>query len=294
MQFKQKRLIAAAKERLKLKVSKQYLTELFNSLEIDTDLFVHSSMMEIGKIEGGYKEVVRLLNEHVLEKQHTLLFSALPFKGSSEDYLKKLFVFDISKAPVAMGVINEYYSMLPEAERSLSPTHSVVALGVNAIQYIASHHFSETPFDKNSPYFKIVKNKGKILMFGVGLSHLTLIHVIEDLLGDDFPYRVYSKKKYKIDLIDKYGNQCVGYFKTHDSFKGLFRDTTIITNLLRELPSTKIFPLGCSELILMDAGDVIISLLESLQSGISAYGKVKMSTNGIDKINYWMANLKSN
>jgi aminoglycoside N3'-acetyltransferase len=292
-QMNQKRSITAAKVRLKVKVSKEYLAQVFDTIQIDSDVFVHSSLMHIGKIEGGYKEVVRLLNTKVLDNQHTLLFSALPFKGSSEEFLKGLSVFDISTAAVEMGVVNEYYSMLPNAERSLSPTHSVVAVGPAATDYTAFHHLSETPFDENSPYFKIAAKKGKILMFGAGLSHLTIIHVVEDLLGDDFPFRVYTKKRYQIELINKKGERSRGTFMAHDSFRGLFRDIEPLTKSLRTLPGTVIFPLGCSELILMDAREIIVYLLESLQSGNSAYGKMKLSKKAEDKINYWISYFKS-
>jgi len=293
LQLHQSKLIKEGRERLKIKVSSEYLTELFDSSDFGCDLFVHTSLMEIGKIQGGYKEVVRLLNEHVLEKKHTLIFSALAFKGSSEEYLKEIKTFDVRNAPVATGVINEYYSMLPEAERSLSPTHSVVAVGLNAKYYTADHHLSETPFDENSPYFKIAKNKGKILLFGAGLKHLTIVHVIEDLLGSDFPFRVYSKKKYEIELINKIGIQSSASFKAHSEFMGIFRNTDQLTNQLRKLPGTRIFNLGCSEYILLDARDVVVNLLETLKNGKTAYGKVKLSKEARIKAEYWIDYFKS-
>jgi len=287
------KIIKEAKERLKVKVTNEYLIEIFDSSHINSDLFVHTSIMNIGKIQGGYKEIVKLLNKNILEKNFTLLFSALAFKGSSIDYLKEIKIFDIRKAPVATGVINEYYSQLAIAERSLSPTHSVVAIGLKAEYYTKKHHLSETPFNENSPYFKIAQNKGKILMFGAGLNHLTFIHVIEDLLGSDFPFKVYSGKKYKIELINKTGTHSFGYFKAHNSFMGIFRNTDIITNPLRLLPTTRIFKLGCSEYILLDARDVIVSLLETLQDGKTAYGKVKLTIKAKEKTKYWITYFKS-
>ena len=280
--------VKEAKKRLGVKVPADYLAEIFNSVNIDSDLFVHTSLMEIGKIQGGYKEVVKHLHEQVLLKQHTLLFSALAFKGSSADYLKGIKVFDVRTAPVSMGMINEYYAMLPDAERSLSPTHSVVAVGPRADYYTVNHHLSETPFLENSPYFKIAQNKGKILMFGAGLKHLTLVHIIEDLLDSEFPYKVYSRKKVKIELINKAGVSSFGFFKAHSSFRGIFRDTDVITNPLRLLPTTKIIKLGCSEFILLDARDVVVSLLKTFLAGKTAYGHIRVSKAAKDKVEYWI------
>ena len=285
--------VKEAKNRLNVTVSYEYLTQTFDSANIDGDLFVHTSLMEVGKMEKGYKGVVKLLNEHVLDKNHTLLFSALPFKGSSEEYLKGIDVFDSRNAPVAMGMINEYYSMLSEAERSLSPTHSVVAVGSKAKYYTVDHHLSETPFNENSPYFKIAQNKGKILMFGAGLKHLTIVHVIEDLLGDDFPFSVYAKKKIRVEVINKEGISYPGIFKAHAGFQGIFRNTDVLTDPLKLLSSTQVFKLGCSEFILLDARDVVVSLLETLKDGKTAYGKVRLSMKAREKADSWISYFKS-
>ena len=292
-QLNSQKSIKEARKRLNVKVSKEYLSELFESSKINGDLFVHSSLMDIGVIQGGFKEVVRLLNKHVLEQNHTLLLSALAIKGSSKEYLQETDTFDVRSAPVAMGVINEYYAKLPEAERSLSPTHSVVAVGPKAGYYTTNHHLSETPFTENSPYFKIAQNKGQILMFGAGLNHLTLIHVIEDLLGNEFPFKVYSGRRYKIELINKSGDRSVGSFRAHNSFLGIFRNINILTNPLRLLPGTRIFKLGCSEFILLDARDVVVSMLETLRDGKTAYGKVKLSESAKEKTEYWINYFKS-
>ena len=286
--YQQNKTVQKGRIRQKYKVSKQYLNSVFEGLDLDADVFVHSSLMEIGKVEGGYKCLVELLNKNVIQCNHTLLFSALPAKGSSEDYIKSISCFDIRTASVAMGVINDYYSMLPNAVRSMSPTHSVVAVGGNAEYYVNEHHLSEVPFDENSPYFRIVKNNGKILMLGAGLKHLTLIHVVEDLLGSDFPSRIYTKQLFMVDVINKSGNEIKCKFRAHSKYRGLFRDVTEITNKIRLLPSTKILPLGASEIILMDAVDVVISLLLSLKNGVSAYGRCKLSAKGLEKANYWI------
>jgi len=293
MQLNSQKSIKEARKRLNVKVSIEYLTELFESSKINSDLFVHSSLMDIGVIQGGFKEVVKLLNKYVLEQNHTLLFSALAIKGSSKEYLQETDTFDVRSAPVAMGVINEYYANLPEAERSLSPTHSVVAVGLKSVDYTSTHHLSETPFTENSPYFKIAQNKGQILMFGAGLNHLTLVHIIEDLMGKDFPFKVYSRRKYKIELINKSGFQSVGFFKAHNNFLGIFRNLNILTNPLRLLPDTRIFKLGCSEFILLDARDVVVSMLETLRDGKTAYGKVKLTKSAKEKTEYWINYFKS-
>ena len=291
--FSQQKKLEKAKQNLKFKVSKTELKSIFDNLKLDSDVFVHSSLMDIGKIEGGYKEVVKLLNSSVLDKNHTLLFSALPYKGSSKDYLKSISNFDVRNAPVEMGVINEYYTTIPESDRSLSPTHSVIAIGSKSKEYTKYHHLSPTPFDENSPYFKLAQNKGKIMFFGAGISHITFIHVIEDLLKNNFPLNVYTKETYPITLVNKEGISIQGEFKAHSSFIGIFRNTDYLINQILKLPNSRSYNLGASKLILLDSKEVMIFLLEALKMGKTIYGKRKISKNAKITIENWISYFKN-
>lgn len=238
--YNHKKLITKAKKNFKISISKESIENIFSSVQFDTDVFIHTSMTSIGNIEGGKDEVVRLFNKYILDKGNTMLFSALAIRGSSEDFLKKNKKFDIREQPIAMGAINSYYGKLKETKRSLSPTHSVIALGENAEYYVSEHHMSETPFTEKSPYFKLLLKKGKILMFGAGIGHLTFYHVLEDMLGDDFPVRVYTKERFEISVIDHKGDSKSGLFKAHNSLAGAYRITDYLNDKLLHLPSTVI------------------------------------------------------
>lgn len=289
----QQRQIAVAKERLKVKVSKEYVHNLFEKINIDSDVMVHSSLMDIGKVEGGYKTIVNELSSKILESGHTLLVSALPYKGSSVEFLKNNPIFDVSKAEVATGVINEYFADLPEAARSLSPTHSVVAVGTKADYYTSEHHLYETPFSEKSPYYKLAVQNGKILMVGATLNHLTFCHLLEDLIGMDFPVKVYGEKLYKVTVVNEHKQEYNAVFKGHNSFRSALRSPEFVIKSLRNLPSTEIYPLGCSELIILDAKSVIIELLKLLRNGQSIYGKVNPSKKCIEKIEFLLSYYKS-
>ena len=261
---------------------------IFSKLTLQSDVFVHTSLLDIGKVEGGYKVLVQHLNKSILDKGFTLLFPAIPMKGSSEDYIKQITTFDVRTAAISTGVINQYYSFLPNAERSLSPTHSVIAIGPKSTYYTNDHHLSDTPFKENSPYYKLLINKGKVLMLGAKLKHLTLIHVVEDLLGDDYPVRIHTKRSFEINIINKDGDNFKSNFKTHSKYRGVFRDMTDVSNDLRNLHSTQIIPLGDGEFVLMDAIEIVLYLFENLKSGNSPYGRRKISKQANEKIDYWI------
>jgi aminoglycoside 3-N-acetyltransferase len=177
----------------------------------DNDIFLHSSITSIGKISGGTKFLAELILEKVNVNKNTILISALPFQGRFKEYLEQNPVFDVKNSPVVMGAVNEYLSLHPNAERSLHPTHSVIAIGPKSHYYIAEHHLDPTSFGIHSPYYKLIENNAEILMFGADLNYLTFIHVIEDMLGIYVPLNPYLKKNYFVKVIDNMGgSSCCG------------------------------------------------------------------------------------
>jgi aminoglycoside 3-N-acetyltransferase len=282
------RKVNIPKSKCGITLTKSEAEKIFDGLKFSGDIFVHTSLSDIGKVEGGYKVLVQRLNKSIVDNGYTLLFPAIPMKGSSEDYIKQITTFDVITAPISTGVINQYYSFLPNAERSLSPTHSVIAIGPKSIYYTFDHHISDTPFKENSPYYKLLINKGKVMMLGAKLKHLTLIHVVEDLLGNDYPVRIHTRRSFEINIINKYGENFKSNYRTHSKYRGVFRDLKDVCNSLRALPSTQIIPMGEGELILMDAIDIIVCLFEKLRTGDSPYGRRRISKQTMLKIDYWI------
>ena len=274
-------------ECFKTKVSQQQVYELFSKMAIDCDVMIHSSLPDIGNIKLKY--VTDALKSSVLDKGHTLLCPALPVKGSTLEYLKTITEFDVRSAPNAMGSISCYFGRQNDAIRSMSPTHSVVAEGPKASYYVSEHHLSETPFTEKSPYYKLIEKKGKILMLGASLSHLTFNHVLEDMIGEDlFPVKVYDPTRYEIQLVNESGIKCRGVFRAHSHKSGRLRDSKEVMGLVRNLPSTKVYPLGCGEVLLLDARDTILCLLESLKQGLTTMGHRHVSVECKQKAESWI------
>jgi aminoglycoside 3-N-acetyltransferase len=253
------------------KVKKDDIITIFDRLNLDNDIFLHTSTISIGKINAGIKELSELILEKADINKNTLLISALPFRGRSKEYLDKRPVFDVKNSPVEMGAINEYLSFLPGALRSLHPTHSVVAIGPKASYYISEHHFDITPFGMHSPYYKLIDNDAKILMFGAGLKYLTFIHVIEDILYDCFPVDPYLKKIYTVKVISASGDVVMVDTKCHDPFKA--RDPLKLLPYFIKYNAIERYSIGESEILLLDAKKVVYSYLMALLDGISIFGK---------------------
>ena len=260
-------------------------------MELSSDVMIHSSLPEIGDIK--LKHITDNLQKYVLDNGHTVLCPALPVKGSTLDYLSTIREFDVRTAPNAMGRVSRYYGRQNGARRSLSPTHSVIALGNQAEFYTEDHYKSETPFSENSPYFKLILRGGKILMLGAALKHLTFSHMPEDLIGEnDFPVRVYDPRRFEIDVINEEGVRVRGLFRGHSHSSGRKRDSSEIMGIIRELPSTKVFKLGCGEVILLDSKDVILCMLIQLKSGVTTMGHRRVSDACKEKVDEWIKIIK--
>ena len=274
-------------ECFKTKVSREEVDNLFSRMELNSDIMIHSSLPDIGNIK--LKHITDDLKTHVLDKGFTDLCPALPVKGSSLDYLISIKEFDVRTAPNAMGAISCYYGRQKDSKRSLSPTHSVIAYGDKADYYTREHHLSETPFTEKSPYYKLMINNGKILMFGASLKNLTFNHVIEDMIGEEtFPVQVYDPRRFEIDLIDESGIRNRGHFRAHSLKSGRMRDSEELMKIVRNLPSTRILPIGCGEVLVLDAKDVCICLLSQLKNGLTTMGHRHISENCRMKTDYWI------
>ena len=268
-------------------ISKEDVVAAMGELDLQNDVLIHSSLQDIGNIEGRHKTFIEYLDEKILLPGKNILSIAIPVKGSTYEYLKTIKSFDAT-APNAMGVITKQYMKRNDAIRSLNPTHSVVVVGPLASYYTSQHHIDATPFTVNSPYYKLLEKDGDILMIGADIKHLTICHLIEDLLGKDFPYDVYARNEFDITIKTRDGDTYKGKYKAHDSFMGSVRVPDYILYKIKQLPSTHIIPLGNSELIHLKARDVILCMLRELRKGMSIYGYRKTSKIKQQSIDRWI------
>lgn len=111
-------------------------------------------------------------------------------------------------------------------------------------------------------------------MFGASLKYLTFGHVVEDLIGEEYyPIPVYDSRRFEIDLINEDGMRQKGTFRAHSHKNGFYRDTPVVIERIRNLSSTRILPLGCGEVILLDARDLLSCLLTQLKLGVTIPGR---------------------
>ena len=274
------------------KVSKEESKKLIEKLPLgDCDVLLHSSMINIGTLQGGKKWISDNIIDVVDIKNNTLLTTAAPSLERNAVYLKNNPIFDVRTAPIGMGSINEYISKLDGARRSLHPTHSVVAIGKNADYYVSGQELDGTPFGVHSPYYKIICQRGKMLMFGATLSSATMIHAIEDMLGDAFPFRIYCKRKYNVKCIGYDNQEFLVKTPIHSTILGMKRSLEWMKDGLVNEGYMVELNLGGGTVSVIDAYGFAVYYFNQLLLGNSIYGHFKCTERLRNRINELLSEL---
>lgn len=275
--IEQRRLEEGLARMRRCKVSKAEVSAALDTVDFDHDIMLHTSTMNIGKIEGGVKWITDEILSRIDLTRHTLVVSALPYFGSFADWLETENVFNPATAPIAVGAINERISRMPEALRSAHPTHSVVAIGKDAHYYVDNHLDDPTPFGPGSPYRRLLEREAHVLLFGATLNNITFIHAVEDALGEAYPIKnVYARKKYNVAITDADGKVVRQVeVPVHDRHTSIRRDSAFFLPDGLEHGYIKATKLGEGMVCDIDARALADRYVEMLQHGHSIYGRVK-------------------
>lgn len=168
---------------MRLHVTQQMIVDDLRKLGLKEGdaVLVHSSLSRIGYVEGGAETVIDALIEAVGDTG-TVLVPTLT--GSSELSAQNPPVFDVRTTPCWTGTIPETFRKRGNAIRSLHPTHSVAAIGAQAVALTEGGEKANTPCSYNTPYERLIRMpNGRILMLGCGLGCCTTLHCIEELAG---------------------------------------------------------------------------------------------------------------
>jgi aminoglycoside 3-N-acetyltransferase len=268
-----------------IKISKNELFDTINKIQFGCDVFLHSSISSIGHVNCSAQVITDFLLNKVDVNQNTLLAIAMPFNGiRTLDYLKTNPVFDVRNAPVETGAINRSLAARPFVERSLHPTHSVIAIGPKSHYYVSDHHLDITPFGARSPYYKLIENNAKILMIGVGLKNFTFVHVIEDILGKFYPVNSYLKKLFSVNVINVSGESIYIMTRCHNPLIRIGHNTYNFLPYYKKYNAIEICAIGASAISVLDAKKSLYAEYMALLDGVSAYGTFHLKRQAKDKI----------
>ena len=169
-------------------------------------VMVHAAMGRFGRILGGPDAFIGALGDAVGPEGTIMAYT--DWDGNYEDLMDDsgrvpeswcphVPPFDptTSRAIRDNGILAEFIRTTPGALRSGSPGASVAAIGARA-EWLTADHPLDYGYGEGSPFAKLVKARGKVLMAGAPLDTMTLLHHAEHLA------RISGKrvKRYEVPL----------------------------------------------------------------------------------------------
>jgi aminoglycoside 3-N-acetyltransferase len=141
-------------------------------------LLIHSSLSSLGVVQGGAHAVIDAFAEVV--GPNGIVAMPTHTWGTVN---RRQPVFHVRLTPSMVGQIPESFRQRAQVVRSWHPTHSVAAMGKRARAFVEGHGRWSTPCSKESPYGRLVAERGSVILLGVDLSVWTLMHGFEEWAG---------------------------------------------------------------------------------------------------------------
>lgn len=156
--------------------SKEDLIKAIKNIGIKpTDtLLIHSSMKAIGSVENGGDTVIDAFMEYM--KDGLLIFPTHTWDQINDNYN----IFYPATEPSCVGILSNLFLKRSNVIRSLHPTHSVAAYGVDAYEYVKGEENCETPCAREGCWGKLYDRGAKILFLGCSLKSNTYLHGVEE------------------------------------------------------------------------------------------------------------------
>lgn len=223
-------------------------------------VLVHAALRQVGRVIGGPDTILDAMRDVVGPEGTILGYTDWQLEDFGRDYLDyrdQVPAFDPlrSRATRDNGFWPEMLRTTPGALRSGNPGASMAAIGGRAAWFVADHAL-DYGYGPQSPLGKLVEAKGKVLMLGATLDHMTLLHHAEHLA--DFPNK--RVKRYEAPLlIDGVPTwRRFEEFDTSDSPDGMADDyfATIVEAFLATGQGTR-GPVGAADSVLVPAAEMI-------------------------------------
>ncbi len=240
-------------------------------------VFVHSSIAHLNlgfHVGWVFSILLRLVGE-----RGTLLFPTYP-RLKAYEFLSRGEVFDIRKSPSYTGILTELARRHQNAVRSLHPTKSVCAIGQHARELVSTHQCSVYPYDKCSPYYKLMEYGGKVIGIGVSTDKLSFVHCIEDALKDQFRVKVNHQRIFAARCINYKGEEEIVRTYAHDAYKMNHKTARFMKRYITDDICQDITISG-TKFFRADTKKLFSARLELAKAGITIYPRFSFSKPSI-------------
>lgn len=181
-------------------------------IEDGDTVMVHTSLKSVGKIDGEGRTTAEVYIDALREclGSGLLLIPSHTWATITESGQ----IFDVRKSMPCIGAVPTEAVLIADADaehktvlRSLHPTHSVVAFGRNAAEYVEDDERATTPTPWTGSFGKLYSSAGKIMLVGVGHERNTYFHAVDEWLDiagrlSEYPLKVQTRG-YDGELCDR-------------------------------------------------------------------------------------------
>ena len=174
--------------------STDQLVQVLDTLEIFPGdcVMMHSSAGAIQSWGWDAKEFIDFLIQY-LGDDGTLAMPTHP--KLRKDKNGNGLVYNVRRSPSTVGTTTEIFRRYSGTLRSECPYSAAAAIGPQAEYLTSGHRDSFAPHDKLSPYGRLAEIDGKCLCVGADLTRMTILHVAEDILGDEWPIKDFHESQ---------------------------------------------------------------------------------------------------
>ena len=148
-----------------------------NGIKPTDTVLVHTSFRSLGGVEGGCDGFIDAMCEYLSEG--LFLVPAHTWANVTEHAP----VFDVRRTPACIGALPNAAIKRADGVRSLHPTHSLVAFGTRAGEFVKGEERATSPCPVGFAWSRLYDEGAKILLIGVGLNRNTYIHAIDERIG---------------------------------------------------------------------------------------------------------------
>lgn len=149
----------------------------------------HFSYNSLGEVEGKAETVIDAFVEYMSEG--LMVFPTHTWATVDERQPS----FSREHTACCTGIVPELARKRKNGFRSAHPTHSVVAFGKDAENFVAGDEKHGTPCARTSAWGRLLDRDATILLIGVGMNRNTFIHGVEEWV--DIPHRL-SENSYML------------------------------------------------------------------------------------------------
>ena len=179
-------------------VTKNDIIKFLEDIDIkhDDTVLIHTSLKAIGELNGGADMMIDAFCEYL----HRGLF-IIP-THTWDNVIAKAPFYDVKTTVPCIGMLPCLAVKRKDGVRSLHPTHSVVAFGMRAREYIKGEENAASPAPIGGCWSRLYEEHAKILLIGVGHDKNTYFHAVDEIL--DIPNRL-SDNAFTITIKDEDG-----------------------------------------------------------------------------------------